>query len=197
MRNKIIFFSALLLLLLLNARAFAVPERIQILTRIHSVSATSVAITPGQAPMVNFVPARKEVAEALAQLERDDEALLSGHVRYDTQKEDSRLITTFVIEEVRPVSLRRLGMAAQGTKLREEQLTFTQAQVPFAPAGIPIKDSVFASMTITASLLMLNTLTGPKNEPAVTQSLRTGVLFSAGALATGLFIWEQLQGKWD
>jgi hypothetical protein len=48
---------------------------------------------------------------------------------------------------------------------------------------------------MTMGLLMLQDLSVPENEPKARKDLNAGLIFSAGALATGVFIYEQIRGK--
>ena len=160
-------------------------EDVSLLARIHSIK--DVEALSGYAVKLE----QEGLAKVLSDLEPNDEVLLKGSVRYHPVTLDSKteMRPTFHINKIIPVSLKRLGKSE--FKIAEPKLVFSLAE-PRGPKGIAVNEKVATAITLTATVLLMQNLTstssgGPREE------IQSRILFGAGALATGTFIWEQIQ----
>lgn len=195
MKNFLFLISAIFLTTALALHASTPGDEVKIIARIKTSGKVLELEKDGQKAGVKTQLARPELQKALEALEPGDEALITGRLHYvlkGVEGEGSQ--ATFVIESIKPISLKRLGKIDQ--KFIEDQKQFVIRPVTgTGPKTIPVTGDVANAITMTASLLMLQNLTATEADPGVKKDLNTGLIFSAGVLATGLFIYEQLTGK--
>ena len=79
--------------------------------------------------------------------------------------------------------------------MEEEKVVVFKGEAPFEPKSLPVTGPVASAITMTMGLLMLQELSVSENEPKARKDFNAGLIFSAGALATGVFIYEQIRGK--
>ncbi len=180
-----------LILLFTSFLSLAAPnamEDVHVLARIHSIKEAE-ALTGHAIELEN-----KGMSEVLTKLKPEDEVLLKGYVTYKPQRSDTKINMNpvFHVQSIHPVSLKRLGVTAQ--KVEEPNLTFTAASYK-GPATIPVSAEVAGSITLTASVLMLQNLTNAGGSQPMKADLERATFLSAGALATGYFIWKQIQSS--
>lgn len=192
------FFMSLLTLLLTSfshgAEAPAKQENIKIFARIKSVNNEVKLIRDEKVAPVTSSLKNKSLEKDIASLEAGDEALIEGHIIYESStvegKQSFRPI--FVIESIRPVSLKRLGKVE--IKEHDQLLQFQPLPSSFQKKGvIPTTAEVTGAMTLTATLLMLQQQTAGDDTGDLRKDINAGLIFSAGALATGLFIYDQIK----
>lgn len=159
-------------------------EDVTLLARIHSLK--DVEKISGYAAVLE----EEGLNKILQGLEKDDEVLLKGSIRYHpvTMDNKTEMRPTFHINKIVPVSLKRLGKL--DLEIAEPKLVFSLDE-PRAPKTIPVSGKVATAMTLTASILLLQNLTSGQSD-GPRQKLESQVLFGAGALATGSFIWDQI-----
>lgn len=164
-------------------------DNVQVLVRIHSIKDAQAAT--GYAIELD----NQSLGDVLKSLKPNDEVILSGSIKYHpvTRDNHTELNPTFIIKSIRPISLERIGKIE--TRIDEPPMLF--ATLDFVPKSISISENVASAMTMTASVLLLKDLAAAHQSQSnsMQNKVNTGVLFSAGALATGLFVWEQLQKK--
>lgn len=128
----------------------------------------------------------------LSHLEPEDEVLLKGSIRYVPVTHDNKtnMRPTFFISKIIPVSLKRIGESE--FKVAEPELVFSLPDKQ-ATRGFPVSAQVASSITLTATILLMQNLatSGPARGPR--EDLQAQVLLGSGVLATGIFIWEQFQ----
>jgi hypothetical protein len=124
-----------------------------------------------------------------------DEALIEGYISYVVDSRDNKkdLRPVFIIESIKPISLSKLGKFE--AKVHEKEIHIQEPIEPSRKGVIPVTGEVASAITLTASLLLLENLAAQNQNPAYQQDMTPGLIFSAGALATGLFIYEQIKGK--
>lgn len=137
----------------------------------------------------------KKLQDELAQLKAGDEALIIGKIISSPKTSEGRTIfhQVFIIESIHPVSLEKLGKIE--FKEQDQPKNFSSLTTDYVPQSIPLSTDAASAITFTASVLLLNSLTNSGHDTTPKADLNKGVLFTAGALATGLFIYEQLKGK--
>lgn len=135
----------------------------------------------------------KEVEEKLSSISRDEEALIEGHIKYRpvSSGEKTSFAPYFSIEAVYPVSLNRLG--ALDYEAPESKFEFAPINQDFRPYTIPVTTEVASALTMTSTLLLMDSLSSGDTDPSGRQDLRKGLIISAGTMATVLFIYEQFK----
>jgi len=189
----------LILLSLFTIKTSAQYEEIKVIARIKA-QGKEIKIERGkETSRVNIKLSHKKLLETIKDLKPGDEALMTGHFEYrmkGVEEESSSPI--FVIDSIKPISLKRLGEMNQKINektLEEEKVVVFKSEPPFEPKSLPVTGSVASAITMTLGLLMLQDLSVPENEPKARKDLNAGLILSAGALATGVFIYEQIRGK--
>lgn len=167
-------------------------EDVHVIVKVHSISEIKKATGY---PFVLENPKHKE--DIIKKLSPGDELLLKGRIENHPVVKDNKteLNPTFHITEIHPISLSKLGKIDQFVPA-EKNTIFRNDVYNGSTKSIPVTGEVASALTMTASILMLKDLTeansgGPKQR----DQLSSGVLFSAGVMATGLLIWKQLQKK--
>lgn len=133
-----------------------------------------------------------DLEKKLKDFDPTDEVLLEGYLSQESSMSgDSRKFTTvFIVESIKPVSLKRLGKM-DNFKVEERPVTFRLAS-GYAPGSLKVSGGTVGAMVITASVLLLKGLAASPKESPLRRQLETGLIFSAGALATGAQVYEDL-----
>lgn len=185
-----------ILLVLISSPLFSQSpewEEIRIFARIKEIKNSSVIFKTENSVATGMKD--EKLKKDLASISPGDEALIIGKIRYQPKTIENR--TTFtpilIIESIRPISLKSLGKV----KFKEEDIhtNFYPMLVSYSPKSIPLSSDAASAITLTAAVLLMSSLTATGNEIETKQALNQGIIFSAGALATGLFIYDQLKGK--
>lgn len=161
-------------------------EEVTLLARIHSVK--DVEALSGYAAKLE----QEGLSKILTKLEPEDEVILKGSIKYNPVTMDSKteMRPTFYIEKIIPVSLKRLGKS--DFKIADPKLHFSLKEVE-GPTTFPVSGKVASAITLTASVLLMQSLTHGAGGSNPQEQLQSQLFFGAGALATGLYIWEQIQ----
>ena len=196
---KSILFTLILLLplKLLASSAQDLPQEVKVMAKINSFKEGNLTIHQGADSLrqpIRF--ANPDVEKVIQKLTPDEEVILSGRLIYEKQGQaDSfQIRTIFVIHEARAISLKKLGNM-DNFVMAERPVTFDLTPKAYAPGSLPASAEVVGSITITASILLLKALATKSTDPNLKNDLNTGLIFSAGALATGTFIMEQLKSR--
>jgi hypothetical protein len=161
-------------------------EDIQILARVHSIKEAE-ALTGHAIELED-----EGLSDILQKIKPEDEVILKGYMTYRPDKSDTKINMNpvFHIQSIHPVSLKRLGITQQ--TVEEPNLIFTTT-APKGPATIPVSAEVAGAMTMTASILLLQDLTTSGATQPMKADIEKATFLSAGALATGYFIWKQIK----
>lgn len=131
-----------------------------------------------------------EISQKLKEISDRREAIVSGRVDYE-KSTDGGLTPVFVIERLTFVSLKELGNIPDTIP---EPIFVSGNQLAFVPYTFPVTTEVASAMTLTSSLLLMNSLTAGDNRD-VRDDIRNGLFISAGTMATLFFLYEQISGK--
>ncbi len=188
--SKILVLCLLLLSSIWSRADTSRMENVHVLARIHSIKEAE-TLTGNAIQLEN-----DGLSEILQKLKPEDEVLLKGFVTYQPEKNDTQINMhpVFHIQSIHPVSLKRLGITQE--KIAEPSLTFTTASAK-GPLTIPVSTAVASSITMTASILLLQNLTYAESTQPLKSDLQKATFLSAGILATGYFIWKQIATKHD
>src|SRR3989344_7003137 len=103
--------ACLIFLFSLSTFSETETERVKILVRIEQQNGELRIFRSTNGDVIPGAFANKELANELKKLEEGDEVLMEGHINYRPtfSMEKTSFKPYFMIESVRPVSLRRLG----------------------------------------------------------------------------------------
>lgn len=176
------FLLVLSLLIVFTARA----DDVTVVARIHSLKEAQDTLH------YPVILENEGLSSVLKKLDPQDDVLLKGRIEYHpvTVEGKTRMNPTFHVEHIVPVSLAKIGKVELVPV--EQKITFA-TKPPFEPKTLGVSGKVATAITLTASILMLKELTGNQTTQPVQNDLNTGLIFSAGALATGAYLWEQFK----
>lgn len=188
---KIGIFIILGLLLSLNLFA---SEELSVYSRIDKDGSTYVLHKGDSGQIIPFIAGNEEVKKLLADASGSIEAIVRGHITYQMEGGDDRrtLKPFFVVTEIRPISLTEIGKISMDVpefRFKEH----TEFFYPHSPT-FPVTTEVASAITLTSAFILMNTLANEGNT-AKQEQINTGLFLSAGAMATILFIYDQLSGK--
>ncbi len=134
-------------------------------------------------------PAEEKIILGLAP---DEDVIIEGHVRMDktVTDEGGNHMTTFVVDSVRPISLKKLSYT--------QDFKFEPASEPrplpegYEPMMIPVSSGVATALTLTASAALLSSLTAPTAGGALRNDINMSVLIGSGLLMTGAYLLDQI-----
>lgn len=138
----------------------------------------------------------KKVQGLFDSMKQNEEAVIQGRIDYEVVSADGmqQLKPYFIIESIHPVSLKEIGTKLTFTPVADPSLSFEET-TSFIPQAIPVTTEVASAITMTSSLLLMESLSSGSGDPSGRSDLRKALFISAGAMATLLFIYEQLEGK--
>lgn len=175
----------------------SIHQDIKVVARIKTVNQQVQIIQNGKtAPIVGTLRDKK-LMKSISQLKAGDEALIEGHIIYaknpDPEIHRKKLTPIFVIDSIRPISLKDLG--AREAIVHEQELHIETDNYQTQRGTMPVSSDVASAITLTASLLMLEELTAKNRVSTLDNNMAPGLILSAGALAAGIFVYEQLKKK--
>lgn len=174
----------------------SIASELRALVRIEKTPSGTQVYRLEKGDHIPSITATPEVKKKWDELTDGTEALVEGHITYEMISiEDPRQLRPyFVIEKIFPVSLSALGTDA--TKV--EALSFAPKEsqtLLYAKPTFPVTTEVASAIAMTTGLLLLEELTAGTQDPDGQRDLKKTLLFSAGSMATLLFVYEQLSGK--
>lgn len=167
-------------------------QDVEILARIQGADGKIVVHHAGSGQSLPSVLASEDLIEVIKSLSPGDEAIVTGHLSYSNfNLEEKRTMTpVFVIEKIRPISLARLGKIET---VPEALMEYSLPSSNYSPLGIPVTTEVASAITLTSALLLMQSLTASSTQPQTKQEINSGLVIFAGALATGVFVFEQIR----
>ena len=170
------------------------PE-IEVLAKIQTTGHAIKLIRLSERDVIPSLLKNKELEKVISQMRPDEDALVKGHITYQatTIEGQAKLEPIFIIESIHPVSLKLLGKIKPPDDNELANNIFRSPDKNYAPFSIPVTTEVASALTLTTSVLLLQSLTASPNQPQVEQQLNTGLFLFAGALATGFYIYDQIK----
>lgn len=192
MRNLFI----LLLLFTFSLNAFSKDASLRTIVRFEKTSTGTKAIPYDQAEALPVRITDKKIQALFDSMKQGEEAVIQGRIDYEVVSSDGmqQMKPYFIIESIHPVSLKEIGSKLTFTPVADPLISEEQP-FTFIPRGIPVTTEVASAITLTSSLLLMESLSSGSGDPSGRSDLRKAVFISAGAMATLLFIYEQLEGK--
>lgn len=170
---------------------------IQVLAKVHITGHAINLIRLSEGDVIPSLLKNKELEKVISQMGPDGEALVKGHITYQatTIEGQAKLEPIFIIESINPISLKLLGKIKPPDDNELANNIFRSPDKNYAPFSIPVSTEVASALTVTTSVLLLQSLTASANQPQVEQQFNTGLFLFAGALATGVFIYDQIKSN--
>ena len=190
---KTTLFSILVLFFAFSAGA---SETIRAVVRIESKGDQIHIMRPSHSETIPSVFKTDSVRKTFETMNAGDEAVVQGYINYEVYKGDNiqDLRPVFVIEEMHLISLSRLSVAGENPDI-QSSLVFPAPDNGFSPATIPVTTEVASAMTLTTSMLLMESLSAGSGDPDGRRDMRKALFIGAGTMATILFLYEQLNGK--
>ncbi len=166
------------------------PEKVKVLVRLEALPQGLQAHSLEGALHLPMRLKDRSLEKIIKGLEADDEVVLEGQVIYESETTEStlRFRPVLIIEKLTPISLKRLGKM-NDFKVEEKTIAF-RLESSYSPRPLKLSDGVVSSLVLTASVLLLKSLAASPTDPDLNSKLTEGLIFSAGALATGSQILE-------
>ena len=170
------------------------PE-IEVLAKIQTTGHAIKLIRLSEGDVIPSLLKNKELEKVISQMRPNEDALVKGHITYQatTIEGQAKLEPIFIIESIHPISLKLLGKIKPPDDNELANNIFRSPDKNYAPFSIPVTTEVASALTLTTSVLLLQSLTASPNQPQVEQQLNTGLFLFAGALATGFYIYDQIK----
>ena len=196
MKILLLTLSLLLPFTLFAEEASQDHHQVRLLTKIKS-KGSHILIQRENGAVITGHLATKDLEKSLGDLEAGDDALIEGYISYENvMVEGTKSIKPkFTVTSIHPVSLKRLGKIDM--KEVERYLPQNLKPIPYEPGpqGFPLSNRAINAMLLTASVLTIQSLTTSDLTPQGQQDMTSALFISAGALATGYFIYEQVINK--
>lgn len=185
----ILFFSI--------ANSWGIPtEQVQILARIHHTQEGIDLIRSQEGDVIPSHLQDKELEKIISSMRAGDEAIITGHISYQASSVETRtkLNPVFIIESIKPISLKRLGESATKDD-GKWSVPLLQNQDIIHTYPIPVTTEVASAITLTSAMLLMNSLATRTSDQQGFNDLNQGTIIFAGTLFTGLFIYEQIRNQ--
>ena len=166
-------------------------DDVRVLARLRTAGA-ELALDRGDGTMIPSRLASPELKATLDKIQPSDDALIVGHVSNEISSTEGKRSSRplFVITGIHPVSLKELGI--KNIKVEESLVHLVNlTPKPQAPT-FRTSNEVVGAIVLTASILMIITLKNTATTPKMQQDANGLLLFSAGAMASGSFVYDEL-----
>lgn len=192
MKNLFILLFALSFSLYAQAK----DASLRTIVRFEKTNTGTKAIPHDQSEALPVRMTDKKIQTLFDSMKQGEEAVIQGRIEYEVVSTDGmqQMKPYFIIESIHPVSLKEIGTKLTFSPVADPLISDTQPTT-FVPVGIPVTTEVASAITMTSSLLLMESLSSGSGDPSGRSDLRKAVFISAGAMATLLFIYEQLEGK--
>jgi len=169
-------------------------EKLRAVVRIHKSNQGMIVIPMDKEGTFPSLPGNEKMKKALNEIKDGSEAVIEGHISYEPISIDhgQQFRPFFVIDSIHPVSLSELG--ADARKVQIDTLLPIHSRPIYSPPFIPVSSEVASALTLTTSFLLLESLSNVHNTNVHSDETKA-LLVSAGAMATVLFIYEQVKGE--
>jgi hypothetical protein len=194
MKQPIFIISLFLLLLSHTTLAQEqMPQRTEFLGKIRSIGGVHKLIRSSDGNIIPIHFSNQDLENKVEDLLPGDEALVAGHINYITNFNIEGRTThqpILIIDSLKPVSLTRLGKIDK-MDIEMNPNILHPSTLSYAPSSIPVTTEVASAIMLTSVALMPQSLTADVNRPKF-QDLNIGVFLFSGLMATGIFIFEQM-----
>ena len=194
-KNLFIFTFSLFFSLGVALAGYESTPHIQVLAKIQTTGHAINLIRLNEGDVIPSLLKNKELEKIIAEMGSETEALVKGHITYQatTIEGQAKLEPIFIIESINPISLKLLGKIKPPDDNELANNIFRSPDKNYAPFSIPVSTEVASALTLTTSVLLLQSLTASPNQSQVEQQFNSGLILFAGALATGVYIYDQIK----
>lgn len=185
---------SLILLILASTSIFSMEhEKLRAVVRINRSTQGMVIVPMEKEGTFPSLPGNEKMKKILSEIKDGSEAIIEGHISYEPISSDNgqQFRPFFVIDSIHPISLSELG--ADARKVQIDTLLPIHSRPIYSPPFIPVSSEVATALTLTTSFLLLESLSNVHNTN-VHSDTNKALFVSAGAMATVLFIYEQVKG---
>lgn len=139
----------------------------------------------------------QKLTENISGLKPGEDIVIKGYVTLApiSIEGQSHSSSVFVIESVKAISLKDLGKIEKLT-LKDYQFELNRSE-SFSPLVIPVSTELASAVTLTTSLLLLQSLTARSSDIDTKKQIDSGLIIFAGAMATGIFIFDQMMNSYN
>lgn len=188
--KKIIYF---ILASLLTHFTYAQSEDVHALIRLGKSGGNHlIYVISEDGKHIPSVAGTEEVRKLLAQLQPGEEAFVTGQVVHDLQGkiETQNFQSYFVIKDLRPISLTKLALPYEKV---EAPLVSLYQPNSYGTLSFPVSTEVASAITLTSSMLLMDNLANAGTDPSGRKDMKQGLLFTAGTMATLIFLYDQFK----
>jgi hypothetical protein len=200
MKNKFLFLFITQILLATSFSTMAnapESEEIEVIARIQT-QGSGIKVTRSEGnDVIPSLLQNDQLKEMISALKPGDEAIIKGRITYQPSTVESQTSyrPIFIITSIRPISLKRLGFAER-EKLNEDTQIYSKIDdYQHRYISFPISTEIASAVTLTSAALLMSSLSASTTQPGTVTQINSGLILFAGALATGVFIFEQITGK--
>jgi hypothetical protein len=188
----IIFMFSLLAPGLANSQQ---PSDIKLLAHIEKKQKVARPLDVNSPQIIPFKLKSETLNRVIENLKVNEDALLEGYISQEKISKDDKtsLKPIFIVTKITPISLEKLGKL-DNFQAEKKALIFS-SNTSYQPKTLPLSDQAFQTITLTATILLLKGLAGGGKLTSFEEKTENLALFSAGALATGAQIFEDLSKK--
>jgi hypothetical protein len=195
MKNLLLLLSIILLLGIHDSTAQEqIPQNVAFVGKIQTIGGVHEIISSNDGKIMPFYHSDKQIETIVSQMLPGEEAIVKGHVIFDT-KFNLEGITThqpiLIIDSIKPVSLKKLGQITKKYEIEIDHSILFPANHSYSPSAIPVTTEVASTIMLTSAFLLSQSLTGSANRPKI-EDLNAGLFLISGIVATGIFIFEQI-----
>lgn len=169
------------------------PQRMEFIGKIRSIGGVHKLIRSFDGNIIPIHFSNQSLENKVEELLPGDEALVEGHINYMTNFNIEGRTThqpILIIDSIKPISLRRLGQIEK-MEIEIDPSVLHPTTLTYAPSAIPVTTQVASAIMLTSVALMAQSLTADVNRPKF-QDLNVGLFLFSGLMATGIFIFEQI-----
>ena len=201
MKNKLLFLIIIQFICIASLPLYAEvshEEEIEVIARIQSHGKHFQVIRSKEDDVIPSLLQNDKLKGTISNLEPGDEAVIRGKIIYQASTIESQTAykPIFLITSIRPISLKRLGSVQRNEINEQLGPAYSKSEVNHQKfISFPVTTEVASALTMTTAALLMTSLTASPTQAGPVQQLNGGLIIFAGALATGVFIFEQIKGK--
>jgi hypothetical protein len=186
----------LCLILTFNAWGLTPPDEVvRVIARIQSQGGNVKIVRSAEKDVIPSLLEDQKLKDVIGTLQAGDEAVIEGRITYQTTYLEGQTTfkPVFIISSITPISLKRLAQADRVNLDNTLGPSFAPIEYfNYSQASFPVSTKVASAMTLTTAALLMNSLSAGPTTPHTSTQLNSGMFLFAGLMATGVFLFEQI-----